>query len=333
MKIKVGINGMGRIGRMIVRSIIENNKKNIEIKHINNRTNIETCSNLLKYDSIHGKFDAKISFNEKHLIINKQKITFSQETDLNNINWKKYNVDYVFECTGKFNSKSKLKYHLDNGAKKVIVSAPCKNADKTVVFGVNETELKKKDNIVSAASCTTNCLAPVAYVLNKDFEIKSGFMTTIHSFTTDQRILDNSHKDPRRARSASQSIVPTSTGASKAIGEIIPSLKGKLEGIAMRVPTPNVSLVELVFCTKKDLSIEKINSSFKDFSKKNKILKITQEKLVSIDFNHNPASSIIDSSLTNVIGKNMGKISAWYDNEWGFSNRMCDIAEYLHKIS
>ena len=202
-----------------------------------------------------------------------------------------------------------------------------------MVFGVNEAELEKKDNIVSAASCTTNCLAPVAYVLNKDFEIKSGFMTTIHSFTTDQRILDNSHKDPRRARSASQSIVPTSTGASKTIGEIIPSLKGKLEGIAMRVPTPNVSLVELVFCTKKDLSIEKINSSFKNFSKKNKILKITQEKLVSIDFNHNPASSIIDASLTNVIGKNMGKISAWYDNEWGFSNRMCDIAEYLHKIS
>ena len=333
MKIKVGINGMGRIGRMIVRSIIENNKKNIEIKHINNRTNTEACSNLLKYDSIHGKFDAKISFNEKHLIINKKKITFSQETDLNNINWKKHNVDYVFECTGKFNSKSKLLSHLDNGAKKVIVSAPCKNADKTVVFGVNEAELEKKDNIVSAASCTTNCLAPVAYVLNKDFEIKSGFMTTIHSFTTDQRILDNSHKDPRRARSASQSIVPTSTGASKTIGEIIPSLKGKLEGIAMRVPTPNVSLVELVFCTKKDLSIEKINSSFKNFSKKNKILKITQEKLVSIDFNHNPASSIIDSSLTNVIGKNMGKISAWYDNEWGFSNRMCDIAEYLHKIS
>jgi glyceraldehyde 3-phosphate dehydrogenase len=333
MKIKVGINGMGRIGRMIVRSIIENKITNIEIKHINNRTNTEACSNLLKYDSIHGKFDAKISFNEKHLIINKKKITFSQETDLNNINWKKHNVDYVFECTGKFNSKSKLLSHLDNGAKKVIVSAPCKNADKTVVFGVNEAELEKKDNIVSAASCTTNCLAPVAYVLNKNFEIKSGFMTTIHSFTTDQRILDNSHKDPRRARSASQSIVPTSTGASKTIGEIIPSLKGKLEGIAMRVPTPNVSLVELVFCTKKDLSIEKINSSFKNFSKKNKILKITQEKLVSIDFNHNPASSIIDASLTNVIGKNMGKISAWYDNEWGFSNRMCDIAEYLRKIS
>ena len=335
MKIKVGINGMGRIGRMIVRAIIENNNQNIEIKHINNRTNSEACSALLKYDSIHGKFSAEIGFDKDHLIINKKKISFDQETDLNNINWKKFDVDYVFECTGKFNAKDKLLPHLDNGAKKVIVSAPCKGADKTIVFGVNETELKKNDNIISAASCTTNCLAPVANVLNENFQIEKGFMTTIHAFTSDQRILDNSHKDPRRARSASQSIVPTSTGASKAIGEIIPALKGKLEGVAMRVPTPNVSLVELVFCTKKDLSVEKINSVFQNFCKKqkNNVIEITQEKLVSIDFNHNPASSIVDASLTNVVGKNMGKISVWYDNEWGFSNRMCDIAEHLHKIS
>ncbi len=332
MKIKIGINGMGRIGRMILRSIYEGNKE-IEIIHINNRTNSETCSTLLKYDSIHGKFKADISYDENNLIVNKKKISFGQETDLNKINWKKYGVDYVFECTGKFNSKDKLQPHINNGAKKVIVSAPCKNADKTIVFGVNESELKKEDKIVSAASCTTNCLAPVAHILNENFGIEKGFMTTIHAFTSDQRILDNSHKDPRRARSASQSIVPTSTGASKAIGEIIPSLKGKLEGIAMRVPTPNVSLIELVFCTKKDLNIEKINSAFENFSKKNKVVEITKEKLVSIDFNHNPASSIIDASLTNVVGKNMGKISAWYDNEWGFSNRMCDIAEHLHKIS
>ena len=324
---------MGRIGRMITRSIIENKNKNIEIKHINNRTNTEACSSLLKYDSIHGRFNAKIGYDQKHLIINKNKISFSQETDLNKINWKKYDVDYVFECTGKFNSKEKLIPHIRNGAKKVIVSAPCKNADKTIVFGVNESEIKKNDKIISAASCTTNCLAPIAHVLNENFKIEKGFMTTIHAFTSDQRILDNSHKDPRRARSASQSIVPTSTGASKAIGEIIPSLKGKLEGISMRVPTPNVSLVELVFCAKKDLSIKRINSAFEKFSKKNKILEITKEKLVSIDFNHNPASSIVDLSLTNVVGKNMGKISAWYDNEWGFSNRMCDIAEYLRKIS
>ncbi len=335
MKIKVGINGMGRIGRMIVRAIYENNYKNIEIKHINNRANSETCSNLLKYDSIHGKFNADISFDENHIVINKTKISFSQETDLNKIDWNKFDVDYVFECTGKSNSRDKLLAHLKNGAKKVIVSAPCKNADRTIVFGVNEKNLKIEDKIISAASCTTNCLAPVANVLNNNFHIKQGFMTTIHAFTSDQRILDNSHKDPRRARSACQSIVPTSTGASKAIGEIIPSLKGKLEGVAMRVPTPNVSLVELVFCTEKDLSINKINSSFEKFinQQKTKILFITKEKLVSIDFNHNSASSIIDASLTNVVGKNMGKISAWYDNEWGFSNRMCDIVYYLHKIS
>ena len=335
MTVKVGINGMGRIGRMIVRAIIESSNKNIIIKHINNRTNAEACSTLLKYDSVHGKFNAKLEFDENHLIINKNKISFSQETDLKNINWKKYDVDYVFECTGKFNSKEKLLPHLKNGAKKVIVSAPCKDADKTIVFGVNEDEIKKQDKIISAASCTTNCLAPVAYVLNENFGIEKGFMTTIHAFTSDQRILDNSHKDPRRARSASQSIVPTSTGASKAIGEIIPALNGKLEGVAMRVPTPNVSLVELVFCTKKDLTKDKINKAFENFIKKQKknVLEITYEKLVSVDFNHNPASSIVDASLTNVVGNNMGKISAWYDNEWGFSNRMCDIAEYLHKFS
>tara|TARA_A100001015_G_scaffold6492_1_gene8102 strand:- start:3204 stop:4205 length:1002 start_codon:yes stop_codon:yes gene_type:complete len=333
MTIKVGINGLGRIGRMIIRSIIENKNNNIDIKHINNRANSEVSASLLKYDSIHGKFDADISFDENHIIVNKNKITFSQETDLNNINWSKYNVDYVFECTGKFNSKEKLLPHINNGAKKVIVSAPCKDADKTIVYGVNETELKINDNIISAGSCTTNCLAPVAHVLNENFEIEKGFMTTIHSFTSDQRILDNSHKDPRRARSASQSIVPTSTGASKSIGEIIPSLKGKLDGVAMRVPTPNVSLIELTFCTKKDLSVDKINLAFQKFSEKNKILETTKEKLVSIDFNHNPASSIIDENLTKVIGKNMGKISAWYDNEWGFSNRMCDIVDHLDKIS
>ncbi len=333
MTIKVGINGMGRIGRMVVRALIESKNNNISIKHINNRSNLETTCSLLKYDSIHGKFNTKINFKEKNLIINNNKISFSQESNIENIKWKKYNVDYVFECTGKFNSKEKLLEHIKNGAKKVIVSAPCKNADKTVVFGVNENVIKKNDQIISAASCTTNCLAPVANILNKNFEIEKGFMTTIHAFTSDQRILDNSHKDPRRARSASQSIVPTSTGASKAIGEIIPSLKGKLEGVAMRVPTPNVSLIELVFCTKKKLTKEKINSSFfKTKSKTNKVIDITEEKLVSIDFNHNSYSAVVDASLTCVVGNNMGKISAWYDNEWGFSNRMCDLVKYIHKI-
>ena len=334
MKIKVGINGMGRIGRLVLRSIIENNHKNFEIKHINNRTRPEVVSSLIKYDSIHGTLNGKVNSSKNLLIINKNKISYSQETNIENIKWNKYGVDIVFECTGKFNSKDKVLNHIKNGAKKVIVSAPCKNADKTIVFGVNEDSLKKNDKIISAASCTTNCLAPVVNVLNNSYQIEKGFMTTIHAFTTDQRLLDNSHRDPRRARSASQSIVPTSTGASKAIGEIIPSLKGKLEGVAMRVPTPNVSLIELVFCTKKDLSVEKINRSFLDASKKSLkgILEITKEKLVSVDFNHSPYSATIDASLTNTIGKNMGKVSAWYDNEWGFSNRMCDLAKYIHKI-
>ena len=335
MTIKVGINGMGRIGRMVVRSIIESQDKKIKIQHINNRSNSETTCALIKYDSIHGRFDADLDFDENHMIINNEKITFSQESNIENIDWKKSDVDYVFECTGKFNSKEKLLVHIKNGAKKVIVSAPCKNADKTIVFGVNEKDITSNDQIISAASCTTNCLAPVIHTLNENFEIEKGFMTTIHAFTSDQRILDNSHKDPRRARSASQSIVPTSTGASKAIGEIIPSLKGKLEGVAMRVPTPNVSLVELVFCTKKNINKENINKSFELASKNNlkNVLEITHEKLVSIDFNHNPASAIVDGSLTNVVGDNMGKISAWYDNEWGFSNRMCDIAEFIHQNS
>ena len=334
MKIKIGINGLGRIGRMVIRSIFENNKKNIEIKHINNRTDLKNCSQLLKYDSIHGKFNADIKFNEKNLFINNKKISYSRETELNNINWKKNGVDIVLECTGKNNSKEKSFQHIKNGAKKVIVSAPCKNADKTIVYGVNHKLINKNDLVISAASCTTNCLAPVAYILNKEFKIEKGFMTTIHSYTTDQRLLDNSHKDPRRARSAGQSIVPTSTGASKALGEIIPDLKGRIEGLAMRVPTPNVSLVDLVFNSNKKLSIDKINNSFKKASKKNlkNILEATEERLVSIDFNHNSNSAIVDLTLTNVVGDKMGKISAWYDNEWGFASRMCDLVEYIHKI-
>ena len=333
MTIKIGINGLGRIGRMVIRSIIETNNKKIEIKHINNRTDLKNCSQLLKYDSVHGKFNAEIKCNEKYLFINKKKISYSRETELSKINWKKNNVDIVLECTGKNNSKEKSFQHIKNGAKKVIVSAPCKNADKTIVYGVNHKSIKKNDLVISAASCTTNCLAPVAYVLNQKFKIEKGFMTTIHSYTTDQRLLDNSHKDQRRARSAGQSIVPTSTGASKSIGDIIPDLKGKLEGVAMRVPTPNVSLIELVFCTKKNLTIDKINNSLINSSKKTLkgILDVTKEKLVSTDFNHNPNSAIVDSSLTNVVGKNMGKISAWYDNEWGFSNRMCDLVEFINK--
>tara|TARA_B100000965_G_C19517360_1_gene724813 strand:- start:234 stop:1238 length:1005 start_codon:yes stop_codon:yes gene_type:complete len=334
MSIKIGINGLGRIGRMIIRSLIENNNKKIEIKHINSRSSSEVVANLLKYDSLHGKFNCKIKYGRDYLNINGKKTTFSQYSNLNEIKWKNFDVEYVLECTGKFNSKDKLVSHIKNGAKKVIVSAPCKNADKTIVYGINHKSIKKNDLVISAASCTTNCLAPVVNVINDQFKIEKGFMTTIHSYTTDQRLLDNSHKDPRRARSAGQSIVPTSTGASKALGEIIPELKGKLEGLAIRVPTPNVSLVDLVFTTKNKLSVKKINDSFISASKKElkNVLDITKEKLVSIDFNHNPNSAIVDLSLTNVVGNNMGKVSAWYDNEWGFASRMGDLAEYIHKI-
>ena len=334
MTIKVGINGLGRIGRMIIRSLVENNNKKIEIKHINSRSNAKIVSSLLKYDSIHGKFNCKIKHGDNYLNINGKKITFSQYPNLSEIKWKNFGVDYVLECTGKFNSKDKLIPHLKNGAKKVIVSAPCKSADKTIVYGVNHKTLNKNDLVISAASCTTNCLAPVAYILNKEFKIETGFMTTIHSYTSDQRLLDNSHKDLRRARSAAQSMVPTSTGASKSIGEIIPELKGRLQGLAIRVPTPNVSLIEFVFNSKNNLSIKKINDSFIKASKKelHNILEATEEKLVSADFNHNPNSAIVDLSLTNIASEKMGKVSAWYDNEWGFASRMCDLAEYIHKI-
>ena len=334
MSIKIGINGLGRIGRMIIRSLIENKNKNIEIKHINNRSNSETSSLLLKYDSVHGKFKTNINYKEKNLIINKKKISFSQKTELSKINWKKHSVDIVLECTGKFNSKEKCIQHIKNGAKKVIVSAPCKGADKTIVYGVNHKSINKDDLIISASSCTTNCLAPLALVINKEFEIEKGFMTTIHSYTADQRLLDNSHKDPRRARAAGQSIVPTSTGASKALGEIIPELQGKIEGIAMRVPTPNVSLVDFIFNSRNKLSVKKINDSFIKASNKElkNVLDTTNEKLVSVDFNHNSNSAIVDLSLTSVVGDNMGKVSAWYDNEWGFASRMNDLVEYIHKI-
>ena len=334
MAIKIGINGLGRIGRMVIRSLVENKNKNIKIKHINNRTNSETSSLLLKYDSVHGKFNSNVNYNKNNLIINKKNISFSQETELSKINWKKYGVDIVLECTGKYNSKEKCIQHIKNGAKKVIVSAPCKNADKTIVYGVNHKTINKNDLIISAASCTTNCFAPVAFVINKEFKIEKGFMTTIHAYTSDQRLLDNSHKDPRRARSAGQSIVPTSTGASKALGEIIPELKGKLDGLAIRVPTPNVSLVDFVFNSKNKLSVKKINDSFIKASNKElkNVLDTTNERLVSVDFNHNPNSAIVDLSLTSVVGHNMGKVSAWYDNEWGFASRMNDLVEYIHKV-
>ena len=333
MALKVGINGFGRIGRMALRSIIEQNRKDLEVVAINNKSNAETSSFLLANDTVHGKLKSKINHSEKAINIDGKKINMIQENEISKIDWKKYKVNVVLECTGKFNTKEKSSQHINSGANKVIVSAPCKGA-KNIIFGVNEKNLKSGDQVISAASCTTNCLAPVAQVLNEDFGIERGFMTTIHSYTTDQRLLDNSHKDLRRARSASNSMIPTTTGATKSLGDIIPALKGKIEGISIRVPTPNVSLIEFVFSSSKNLTAEGINNSFIKASKSKlkNILEINNEPLVSSDFNHNSHSAIVDLLLTKVIENKMAKVSAWYDNEWGFASRMCDLANYFGKI-
>ena len=333
MALKVGINGFGRIGRMVLRSIIENNRKDLEIVAINNRGSNEVSSFLLKHDTIHGELKARINHSDKSIEINGKKIDMIHETEISKIDWKKYKVDVVLECTGKFNTKEKSAQHIKSGAKKVVVSAPCKNAIN-IVFGVNEKSLKSGDQVISAASCTTNCLAPVVKVLNENFGVERGFMTTIHSYTSDQRLLDNSHKDLRRSRSAPNSIIPTTTGATKSLGDVIPELKGKVEGISIRVPTPNVSLVEFVFSSSKNLTAEEINNSFLKASKSKlkNILDTNNEPLVSSDFNHNSHSAIVDLSLTKVVANKMAKVSAWYDNEWGFASRMCDLANYFGKI-
>ena len=333
MALKIAINGFGRVGRMVLRSIIENNRKDLEIVAINNRANAEVSSFLLKHDTIHGELKAKINHSEKAIEINEKKISMIHETEISKIDWKKYKIDVVLECTGTFNTKEKSTQHIKSGAKKVLVSAPCKGAIN-IIFGVNQKTLKNSDQVISAASCTTNCLAPVAKVINDNFGIERGFMTTIHSYTTDQKLLDNSHKDLRRARSAPNSIIPTSTGATKSLGDVIPELKGKVEGISIRVPTPNVSLVEFVFSSKKNISVEEINNLLSKASKSElkNILDTSNEHLISVDFNHNPHSAIVDLSLTKVIETKMAKVSAWYDNEWGFACRMCDLANYIGKI-
>ena len=333
MAIKIGINGFGRIGRMTLRSIIENKRKDIEVVAINNRSNAEISSFLLTHDTIHGSLKNKINFSNQSISIDGKKISMIQENEISNIDWKKYKIDIVLECTGKFNSKEKSVQHIKSGAKKVLVSAPCKGATN-IVFGVNHKNISSKEEIISAASCTTNCLAPVAKVLNDNFKIEKGFMTTIRSYTSDQSLLDNSHKDLRRARAATNSMVPTTTGATKSLGDVIPELKGKVEGISIRVPTPNVSLVEFVFSSNKNLTIKTINNSFIKAAKTNlkNILSVNTKPLVSSDFNHNPHSAIVDLSLTKVVENKMAKVSAWYDNEWGFASRMCDLASYFAKI-
>jgi len=329
--LRVAINGFGRIGRMVLRAIYENQYKGIKIVAINNRANPETSAFLLERDSVHGKFDFNIRYNKDQIIIGNDKIQCYHESDPINCPWDDEKIDIVFECTGKFNSKDQSYKHIEAGAKKVIVSAPCKEADQTVVYGVNHKNISKKDEIISVASCTTNCLAPIAFVIHKNFKIEKGYMTTIHSYTTDQRLLDNSHKDLRRARSAPNAMVPTSTGAAKSLKLIIPDLGGKVDGISVRVPTPNVSLVQLNFNAKKKLTKDLINKAMIKASKtylKN-VLGVEHKPLVSSDFNHDSRSSIVDTDLTKVIDNNFGTVFSWYDNEWGFSNRMIDVALIL----
>jgi glyceraldehyde 3-phosphate dehydrogenase len=336
MSIKVGINGFGRIGRNVLRAIFQHPEKygNIQVVSINDLTNAATLAHLLKYDSIFGIFEGTVSHTEKSIIVNGKEILVHSEKDPKALPWKSEGVDVVVESTGQFTSKDKALLHLEAGAKKVIISAPAKGEDITIVLGVNEDKYDPaQHHIISNASCTTNCLAPVVKVLNDAFGIERGLMTTIHSYTNDQRILDLPHKDLRRARAAALSMIPTTTGAAKAVTLVIPELKGKLDGGAIRVPTPDVSLTDFVCTVKKTVTEKDVNAALKEAAqgKLKGILQYCEEELVSIDFTGNPHSSIVDSMLTKVIEGNMVKVMAWYDNEWGYSLRVIDLIEYIMK--
>lgn len=331
--IKVGINGFGRIGRNILRAIYENNRtKEVEVVGINDLMDIKTAEMLLKHDSVHGPFHATISSEEGFLIVNGNKIKFTAIRNPAELPWKELNVDVVHECTGLFVSKEKAAAHLTAGAKKVIISAPAEGVDATIVYGVNHKTLKASDTIISNASCTTNCLAPLVKPLIDTVGVVRGLMVTTHSYTNDQVLLDGPHKDIRRARAAAHSMIPTKTGAASALGLVIPEVKGLLDGYAIRVPTMNVSVVDLTFVAKRDTNVKEINQIMHDATKGELkgILDYTEEQLVSCDYNHNPASSTFDATLTKVIG-NLVKVSSWYDNEWGFSNRMVDVTVALMK--
>ena len=333
MAAKIAINGFGRIGRNILRAIIEDRIDGLDVIAINDSGSIETNVHLLKYDSVHGKLPEKIDILDKDTIsINGKHIKKISNKNLETLSWK--DIDIVLECTGKFNDGDLAIQHIKSGAKKVLISAPAKNADITSVFGVNHKNIDKNHNIISNASCTTNALAPIAMILNNSVGIESAFMTTIHSYTGDQPTLDRNHRDLYRSRSAAQSIIPTSTGAAKAVGYVIPELKGKIDGVAMRVPTPNVSVIDLKFTSSKNTSVEEINQIFIDASEaglKN-IIDITEEKLVSIDLNHDKHSAIIAIDQTKVLNKRFIRVMAWYDNEWGFSHRMCNMAVHIGKL-
>ena len=332
---KVAINGFGRIGKLVFRAFIEQNIQNIKIVAINELGSLESSHHLVQYDSTHGKLPIKISKTSSGLKYKNKNITFYSEKYPEKLPWKKLKVDVVLECSGVFASKEKSLAHIKAGAKKVIISAPASNVDATIVQGVNNNILNKKHTIISNGSCTTNCLAPVAMVLDKIIGIESGFMTTIHSFTGDQRTVDQAHSDLRRSRTASSSMIPTSTGAAKALSLVLPKLKGKLDGTAIRVPTPNVSLIDLTFISKKRTTIEIINKAMISASKTrnlNGILTVNELPLVSIDFNHNASSSIFDLTQTQVLNNKFCRVLSWYDNEWGFSNRMIDTLISLKKL-
>jgi glyceraldehyde 3-phosphate dehydrogenase len=330
MALRVAINGFGRIGRMVFRAALR--EKEIEIVAINDLTDTATLAHLLKYDSVHGAFNAKVEANNNQIIVNGKPINILAVSSPEQLPWKKERIDVVLESTGRFTARDKAELHLKAGAKKVIISAPATGEDITIVMGVNHTLYDaKKHHIISNASCTTNCLAPVAKVLNDCFGIEKGLVTTVHSYTNDQNILDLPHKDLRRARAAALSMIPTTTGAAKAVSLVLPELKGKLDGMAIRVPTPNVSVVDLVAVIKKNADADKVNAALKKASKGalKGILGFEEKPLVSIDFNGNPLSSIVDASCTKVIDGNMVKVLSWYDNECGFSQRVIDLLNLI----
>jgi glyceraldehyde 3-phosphate dehydrogenase len=334
MATKIAINGFGRIGRNILRAMIENGRDDLTLVAINDLGPVNTNAHLFKYDSVHGRFPGEVTIEGDTMNVGKGPFKVLAEKDPTKLPWGQLGVDLVLECTGIFSDKDKAAVHLAAGAKKVLVSAPSKGADITVVYGVNHQKITADHQVISNASCTTNCLAPVAKILNELCGIQAGFMTTIHSYTNDQRILDLPHSDLRRARAAALSMIPTTTGAAKAVGLVLPELAGKLDGTSVRVPTPNVSVIDLKFIPNRETTVDEINAAMKKAAagELKGVLAVTDEPVVSIDFNHNPASSTFDLSQTQIVDGRLVRVMSWYDNEWGFSSRMCDTAATIGKL-
>ncbi len=335
MAVRVAINGFGRIGRLVLRAIHEQGRKDMQVVAINDLGPLEANAHLLRYDTAHGRFPGEVKVSKDSLDLGNGPIKNFSERDPGKLPWKDLGVDVLLECTGVFTDRASAQKHIDAGAKRVLISAPATNEDITVVYGVNHDALKPEHKIISNASCTTNCLVPVAYVLHKAIGMERAFMTTVHSYTGDQRLQDTLHSDLRRARAAAMSMIPTSTGAAKAVTLVLPDLKGKIDGTAIRVPTINVSLVDLKFDAKRDTTVEEVNKAITDAAatpQLKNILMTNSAPLVSIDFNHNPASSTFDLTQTQVIDKRLVRILSWYDNEWGFSNRMVDVADLVGKL-